>query len=126
MEQKHNSNGGGLDESRENHCLDRLVCHDGRPAEWLHQREFHRGRSGFAGESLGIVSLVDLYVGFTLFSMWIAFREKNKVLMAGWIVAMMVFGFFAGSLYVLVAFYQSKGDWLNFFLGSRKTDVLGK
>lgn len=74
----------------------------------------------------GIVSLVDLYVGFTLFSMWIAFREKNKVLMAGWIVAMMVFGFFAGSLYVLVAFYQSKGDWLNFFLGSRKTDVLGK
>jgi len=74
----------------------------------------------------GIVSLIDLYVGFALFSMWIAFREKNKVLMVGWIAAMMVFGFFAGSLYVLVVFYQSKGDWLAFFLGSRKTDILGK
>lgn len=74
----------------------------------------------------GIVSLIDLYVGFALFSMWIAFREKNKVLMVGWIAAMMIFGFFAGSLYVLVAFYQSKGDWLSFFLGSRKTAILGK
>lgn len=74
----------------------------------------------------GIVSLIDLYVGFALFSMWIAFREKNKVLMVAWIVAMMTLGFFAGSLYVLVAFYRSKGDWLDFFLGSRKTDIIGK
>lgn len=74
----------------------------------------------------GIVSLIDLYVGFALFSMWIVFREKNKVLMVGWIIAMMVLGFFAGSLYVLVALYRSKGDWMAFFLGSRKTDIIGK
>lgn len=73
----------------------------------------------------GIVSLVDLYVGFALFSLWIAFREKSVVVAAVWIILMMVLGFFTGALYVLVALYGSKGDWLRFFLGARKTEVLG-
>ncbi len=45
----------------------------------------------------GIVSFVDLYVGFALFSIWIAFREKNLLLAIVWIVLMMVLGFFTGS-----------------------------
>ena len=104
-----------------------LVCHDGRPAEWLHQREFRRGWSGFAGESLGDRvarrSLCRLHAFFDVDRLP---GKEQGAYGQRWIVAMMVFGFFAGSLYVLVAFYQSKGDWLNFFLGSRKTDVLGK
>lgn len=74
----------------------------------------------------GIVSLVDLYVGFALFSMWIAFREKSPFMAAVWIVLMMILGFFTGALYVLYAFYQSKEDWLRFFLGARKEAVLGQ
>jgi len=35
-------------------------------------------------------------------------------------------GFFIGSLYVLVTLYQSKNDWLSFFLGSRKESLLAK
>lgn len=58
----------------------------------------------------GIVSLVDLYVGFSLFSLWIAYREKNKGVALIWIVLMMVLGFFTGSLYVLYAIWQAKGD----------------
>ena len=50
----------------------------------------------------GIVSLVDLYVGFTLFSIWVYVRETNKVLAIGWIVSIMVLGFFSGALYVLI------------------------
>lgn len=74
----------------------------------------------------GVVSLVDLYVGFTLFSMWIAFREKNILVMILWILAMMILGFFAGALYVFVNLVRAKGDILDFFLGDRKKEVLRK
>jgi hypothetical protein len=74
----------------------------------------------------GVVSFVDLYVGFALFSMWIAFREKNVFMAIVWIVLMMILGFFAGSLYIFLALIRSKGDWLTFFLGGRKEKVLTK
>ncbi|SHF21268.1 DUF1475 family protein [Alkalibacter saccharofermentans] len=74
----------------------------------------------------GIVSLVDLYVGFALFSCWIAFREKKLFVTILWIAAMMILGFFAGSAYVVLNLYTSKGDWLNFFLGSQKKILLKK
>ena len=41
----------------------------------------------------GIVSLVDLYVGFALFSGWIVFREKALLPSILWIILMMVLGF---------------------------------
>lgn len=69
----------------------------------------------------GIVSLVDLYVGFTLFSLWIAYREPNWWRAAVWIVLMMVLGFFTGSLYVLIALVQSDGDWQQFWHGRSRT-----
>lgn len=65
----------------------------------------------------GIVSLVDLYSGFILFSGWILFREKSLLVGILWVVLMMILGFFTGSLYVLVAAYQSKGDWKRFWMG---------
>ncbi len=72
----------------------------------------------------GIMSLIDLYVGFTLFSMWIYFREKSSVAKVIWILAMMILGFFTGALYILYAFYTCKSDWLTFFLGHRKASIL--
>lgn len=72
----------------------------------------------------GIVSMVDLYTGFILFSMWIAFRESNKLIAALWIVLMMVLGFFAGSVYVLMALYRCKGSWLDFYLGHHKAKLM--
>lgn len=67
----------------------------------------------------GIMSMIDLYVGFILFSMWIIFREKNKLVGVLWTVLMMTLGFFTGSLYILIALYKSKGDWKQFFLGHK-------
>mgnify|MGYP001303887205 CR=1 FL=1 len=67
----------------------------------------------------GVVSLVDLYVGFALFSIWIAFRETKVIVAVVWIILMMVLGFFTGAVYLLVALYTSKGDWVRFFLGGR-------
>ncbi len=92
---------------------------------------FINGNFGQDGAELlanpwGIVSLVDLYAGFVLFSIWIAFREKNPIVAMFWILLMMVLGFFTGSLYVLINLYLSKGDWLKFFLGERKKTLLVK
>jgi hypothetical protein len=65
----------------------------------------------------GIVSLVDLYTGFTLFSGWIIYREKSLPVAIIWTIAMMTLGFFAGSLYAFVTLQNSGGDWRKFWLG---------
>ena len=65
----------------------------------------------------GIVSLVDLYAGFTLFSGWIIYREKSLPVAILWTVAMMTLGFFADSLYAFIALQVSGDDWRKFWLG---------
>ena len=65
----------------------------------------------------GIVSLVDLYVGFSLFALWIIYREPNKLVALIWVVLLLVLGFFIGSLYVLLALFKSEGDWNRFWHG---------
>lgn len=84
------------------------------------QGDFFVDGSAVLANPWGIVSMVDLYVGFTLFSMWIAFREKHILNAVVWIILMMVFGFFTGALYVLVQLIGSKGDWTRFFMGARR------
>jgi len=81
-------------------------------------------RGDFAGEGRillsmpwGIVSLVDLYVGFVLFSGWIVYREKSAIVSIVWVILMMVLGFFTASLYTLIALQQSGGDWRRFWMG---------
>jgi hypothetical protein len=70
----------------------------------------------------GIVSLVDLYVGFTLFSCWIIFREKALLPSIIWVILMMGMGFWAGSLYTFLALQGSGGDWKRFWYGKRFID----
>ena len=67
----------------------------------------------------GIVSLVDLYVGFVLFSGWIVYREKSAVRSVVWVILMMILGFWTASLYTLIALQASDGDWRRFWLGRR-------
>jgi hypothetical protein len=70
----------------------------------------------------GIVSLVDLYVGFALFSGWIVYRERSAARSIIWVVLMMILGFWTGSLYTLIALQTSGGDWRRFWLGRRLSD----
>lgn len=67
----------------------------------------------------GIVSLVDLYVGFALFSCWIVFREKALLPSLIWVILMMVLGFWAGALYTFIALQTSGGDWQHFWFDKR-------
>lgn len=70
----------------------------------------------------GVVSLVDLYVGFIIFSAWIAYRETSLLVKIIWTVLMMVFGFLTASIYLLFVIRQSQGDWQRFFHGARVTE----
>ena len=67
----------------------------------------------------GIVSLVDLYVGFILFSGWIIYRERKLLPATIWVIVMMVMGFWAGALYTFLALRSSGGDWKRFWYGKR-------
>lgn len=67
----------------------------------------------------GIVSLVDLYVGFTLFSCWIVFRERALLPSLVWVSLMMILGFWTGALYTFIALQTSGGDWKRFWYGKR-------
>lgn len=67
----------------------------------------------------GIVSLVDLYVGFALFSGWIVYRERSPGRALIWVILMMVLGFLTASVYTFIALQTSQGDWRKFWLGRR-------
>ena len=79
--------------------------------------DFFAEGSQLAAMPWGIVSLVDLYTGFTLFSAWIIYRERSLPVAIAWTIAMMTLGFFAGSLYVSIALQTSGNDWRKFWLG---------
>lgn len=68
----------------------------------------------------GVMSMIDLYVGFTLFSMWIFYRENNLLKSIIWTILMMVLGFFTACVYILIALYDAKGNWDNFFKGNKR------
>ena len=70
----------------------------------------------------GIVSLVDLYVGFILFSGWIVYRGKSAVRSVVWVILMMILGFWTASLYALIALQASGGDWRRFWMGQRSAE----
>jgi hypothetical protein len=67
----------------------------------------------------GIVSLVDLYVGFALFSCWIAYRERSPWVAVIWIVLMMILGFWTGAVYTALALFTAGGDPHRALLGHR-------
>lgn len=70
----------------------------------------------------GIVSLVDVYTMFTLFSVWVVYREKSVVRSAVWVFLIMVLGAFICSLYSLIALQTSGGNWRRFWLGQRSQE----
>lgn len=81
--------------------------------------DFARDGAELLANPWGVVSLVDLYVGFILFSFWIAFREGSVLAATLWIIAMMIFGFLTGALYVFITLLRCDDDWSVFFLGAR-------
>lgn len=63
--------------------------------------------SGEGGEILdliwGRITLIDLYVGVALLSVFVVWRERSPAVSGAWIVAFVVLGHLATALYVLLA-----------------------
>lgn len=67
----------------------------------------------------GIVSLVDLYAGFSLFACWVVYREPSRVAAIVWVLLIMVLGNLMTAAYVFWALRTSGGDPRRFFMGAR-------
>jgi hypothetical protein len=81
--------------------------------------DFQRDGAQLLRNPWGVVSMVDLYTGFILFSAWIVFRENSLPRAILWLILMMVLGFFTASLYIFLALSTSGGDWKKFWMGGR-------
>lgn len=79
--------------------------------------EFFKEGGVLMSMAWGKVSLIDVYIGFFLFSGWVLFREQNRIVAVIWIVIFMILGNFATCLYTTIALYKSKNDWKIFWLG---------
>ena len=72
--------------------------------------------SPIAGMPWGIVSLVDLYSGFILFSIWIFYKERVLPAVI-WTFFVMTMGSFTIALYVIYSIRDSDGSVQKFFMG---------
>ena len=66
----------------------------------------------------GVVSLVDLYAGFTLFGLLIIYKE-SLLKSFFWIVGLIVLGNLTTAVYVIYSIRKSNGDVTKFFLGDK-------
>ena len=68
---------------------------------------------------LGLATLIDVYVGFALFSCWILWREARLAVALPWIALLALGGNLVSPLYVLAALHTSNGNIEEFWLGSK-------
>ena len=66
----------------------------------------------------GIVTFVDLYIGFLYVGIWIVIREKllHSIL---WIISLFFLGNLATSIFILYCIKDCGGDFKKFFLGKK-------
>ncbi len=65
----------------------------------------------------GKVSLIDVYIGFFLFSGWVLYREENLLTSLLWIISIIILGNFITCLYATIALYKSGENFKLFWLG---------
>ena len=71
----------------------------------------------------GIVSLVDIYLGLLLFSIWILWRESFSLAGLVWFLLVVILGNLFSCLYILKALGEARGDVHKFWLGKHASRV---
>ncbi|MGK0171617.1 MAG: hypothetical protein ACI9W2_003347 [Gammaproteobacteria bacterium] len=66
-----------------------------------------------------LVSLVEIYVGMTLFGCWLFWRESSVVRACGWLLATIFIGNAVSCVYALLAARSAQGDPVRFWMGAR-------
>ena len=82
------------------------------------QSNFFENASEVAGTPWGIVTLVDLYLGFVFIALWIIFREKGfpRVI---WLLGLFFLGNLTTALYIIYCIKEANGNLEVFFIGKR-------
>jgi len=83
------------------------------------QGDFAAAGQFFFKDPWGIVSLVDVYVGFMFFSAWVIFREKNLLVALLWVVSILILGNFPAGVYAFLALQGSGNSWQRFWMGAK-------
>ncbi|QGQ98697.1 DUF1475 domain-containing protein [Paenibacillus psychroresistens] len=86
----------------------------------LIEGDFWGDGSVLMGLLWGKLTLVDFYVGITLFSGWVIFRECSWWRSMLWIILLILLGNWTTSLYVFIALIQSRDSWSAFGYGNRR------
>ena len=71
----------------------------------------------------GQISLIDVYVGFSLVGGWIIFRENNLSLALAWLLGIFILGNFLACLYVWIQLEKANGDVKKFWFGNRNPEM---
>ena len=79
--------------------------------------DFSAAGKFFFNDPWGIVSLVDVYVGFIFFSAWVIYREKNLWVALIWVAAIMILGNFPTGVYAFLTLNASENNWEKFWMG---------
>lgn len=86
------------------------------------QGDFGAAGKFFFNDPWGIVSLVDVYVGFMFFCAWVVYREKNLFISLLWTVSILILGNFPAGVYAYLALQNSGGSWKKFWMGKHAMD----
>jgi hypothetical protein len=86
------------------------------------QGDFGAAGTFFFNDPWGIVSLVDVYVGFIFFSAWVIYREKSLLVALLWVISIMILGNFPAGVYAFIALQNSNNNWKQFWMGSHHSE----
>jgi len=81
------------------------------------QGNFSAAGNFFFNDPWGIVSLVDVYVGFIFFCAWIVYREEKIFSALVWSISIVILGNFPAGVYAFLALQKSGNDWKKFWMG---------
>ena len=72
----------------------------------------------------GVVTLVEVYVGMTLFACWMFWREASRLRAGAWLLAAVLGGNIISCVYVLLALRAARGDAKRFWFGHRAAEEM--
>ena len=88
--------------------------------------DFSAAGSFFFSDPWGIVSLVDVYVGFIFFCAWVIYREEKLWKALVWTLSIMILGNFPAGIYAFLALHNSDDKWMRFWMGKHYQDSKGE
>jgi hypothetical protein len=84
--------------------------------------DFSAAGSFFFHDPWGVVSLVDVYVGFLFFCGWVVYREEKLWKALAWSLAIIILGNFPAGVYAFLALQNSDNNWKKFWMGKNSIE----